>query len=265
MRFRNCLAIFSAISFLSARLVGQQGTPPTAARDPQALSVLERSLNAAGGTDSLGKIRDYVASGKIVYYWAGEEVEGHVILQGRGIGQFRLEANLPRGVRSWAINNGTGALKETDGQKTPIPSHNTINFGNLTFPSMTLLNVLRDPSISVTYLGPETREAGPAHHIRSRKTFDFDPNGVRSKLTTRDFWIDFATLHVIQILDSVHPKDNSIEEYPHEVQFSDYRAVSGMIVPFSIVELYSGQRVSAIDLTEVTFDHGLQDADFVLN
>lgn len=265
MHFRKCFAIVFTISFLGTPLAGQQQTPVSAQRDPRALSILERSLEAAGGVDSLGNIQDYVASGKIVYYWAGEEVEGHVTLQGRGVSQFRLEASLPDGVRTWAVNNGTGSLKETDGRKNEIPFHNLVNSGNLTFPSMSLLNVLRDVSVSISYLGLENKEGNSAHHIRSRKTFSFDPNGVRSKLTTKDFYIDATTFNVIATLDMVHPKSNVMEEHPHEVRFSDYRAVSHMLVPFSIAELCNGQPASAIELTEISFNHSLQDTDFDLN
>lgn len=265
MRFRRFITIVFTTSFLGTPLVGQKQTAGSAQRDPQALSILESSIKAAGGTDSLANVQDYVASGKIVYYWAGKEVEGHVTLEGRGASQFRLEASLPDGVRTWAVNNGTGSLKEIDGRKNEIPPHNTVNLGSLTLPSMSLLNVLRDSSISIAYQGLENKEGSSVHHIRSWKTFSFDPNGLRSKLTTKDFYIDATTFNVTATLDMVHPKNNSIEERPHELRFSDYRPVSQMLVPFSIVELFSGQPASAIDLTEITFNHSLQDSDFDLN
>jgi hypothetical protein len=249
---------------VSAPLFGQQAASQTVQRDTQAVAVLTQALNATGGATALGAIRDFVGSGTITYYWAGKEVQGTVTVKGRGTGQFRLDAALPNGVRSWVVSNGAGSLKEMDGTTTPVPYHNTVNLGSLTLPFAYLVTSLQDTSTSVSYVGLETKQGARVHHIRIRKVFpaSSDPNGMNSKLTTRDFFIDPATFHVVSSLDMVHPKYRSNEDYPHEVQFSDYRQASGILVPFSITELGNGQRLSTIQLSQLTFNGGLTDSDF---
>src|SRR5258708_7892983 len=74
--------------------------------DAQALDVLGRALNAAGGATALGTIADYTASGAVTYHWGGKDVEGTVTLSGRGLDQFRMDSNLPTGLRSWAASRG---------------------------------------------------------------------------------------------------------------------------------------------------------------
>jgi len=257
--FLVCAANFNSFS-------QQNGTPitQTVQRDQQALTILTQVLNVAGGETALAAIHDITATGTITYYWAGEEVQGTVTVKGRGTGQFRLDASLQNGVRSWAVNNGTGFVKELDGSKKQIPYHNTVNFGSLTFPHAYMSAAQQDNSTSITYVGLETRDGRQIHHIRMRKVVpsDNDPSEVLSKLSTRDFFVDPATFHVVGTLDMVHPLNASTIDYPHEMLFSDYRTVSGVLVPFSVTEVATGQRTYAIQLNQATFNAGLKDSDF---
>jgi len=216
-------------SFLSCVITwpsaAQQTSATTIQRDQQALTVLTQVLTAAGGQSSVDALQDITGSGTITYYWAGEEVQGRVNVKGRGVGQFRLDATLSTGVRSWTVNNGTGFEKEPDGTTNKIPYHNTVNFGNLIFPLYFLSTVAQDASTSISYVGMETKSGNQVHHIRTQKiyTSDMDPSGILSKLTRRDFFIDSTTFQVVGTLDMVHPARASNIDYPREMQFSDYR------------------------------------------
>jgi outer membrane lipoprotein-sorting protein len=59
-----------------------------------------------------------------------------------------------------------------------------------------------------------------------------------------------------------HPENQATVDYPHEVQFSDYRLVNGVLAPFSITEKNSHQRTSTVQIDHMTFNQGLQDSDF---
>jgi len=76
-------------------LIPVAAQPPQ--RDPQAMAILTQCLNAGGGAQTLAAIQDFTALGAITYSWAGQQVEGSVIVRGRGPGQFRLDAALPGG------------------------------------------------------------------------------------------------------------------------------------------------------------------------
>ena len=99
----------------------------TVSRDPQAVSLLTQSVNAAFGSTGLSTYRDFTATGTITYFWAGDQVLGSATVKGRGPAEFRIDASLPMGTRSYAVNYGVGALKDTDGTLKPIPFHNTVN------------------------------------------------------------------------------------------------------------------------------------------
>lgn len=78
------------------------------ANDSQVLAVLNQAL-AVGGGSGAGP-QSFSASGSITYYWAGKEVRGSVVVQGRASDQFRLDASLPEGTRSLTVNRGKGTL-----------------------------------------------------------------------------------------------------------------------------------------------------------
>jgi hypothetical protein len=266
MMSRWCFSFLVATWILPAVSITKQVglLPGTVQRDPQGMAILSQVLTASGGLQAISGLQDYSAAGTITYQWAGEAVQASVVVKSRGASQFRLDATLQAGVRSWAVNNGTGFLRETDGTRKPIFYQNTVNFGNLTLPFQYLASTLEDPSISVSYIGLETKGGQPVQHIQTKKIFpaNTDPHETFSRLTMRDFFFDPTTFRIVSTLDMVHPDEAYTVNYPHEMDFSDYRAVDGVLVPFSVVETVSGQHTYTIQLNQVLFNTGLRDMDF---
>lgn len=267
MKLRQTFPAFAIVfCFLASQVRAQHGgsLPQSIQRDPQALEVLLRSLNAAGGQPVVGTIEDYTASGKIIYFWGHQPVTGSVNLKGRGTGQFRLDAAIPTGVRSWAVSNGVGFMRMEDGDVTVIPEHNTWNYGSLTIPWFYVVKALNDSSMNLSYVGLEPTTDGQVYHVQTKEVFgsDVDPEGLHSKLTTRDFFVDAKTYRITRTRDMLHPKYQSTKNIIHEVEFSDYRVLKGVSLPFSINDRIGGQLTSTIQLAQIDFNTGLGDLDF---
>ena len=264
MRFPRLVSFSLALLLNSAPLLSQQPSP-TAQRDPQATTVINLALNAAGGIAALSQIQDYTGSGTIVYSWADSQVQGSVTVKGRGLAQFRLDATLPAGVRSFIVSNGTGSLRELDGTTTPIPYYQAVNFGSsVVFPLVHLLAALLNTSTNITYQGLVTRAGHQVHDIRVQglSAPAATTAGVQANIPAQDFFIDSSTFQLISTLGKAYPKDGSLSAAPAEVQFSDYRQVNGILLPFAVTTLIAGQSASAIQLNQVTFNNNLTDSDF---
>lgn len=165
LRHSTYLASLLAVLFLLA-------TPGWAqSSDPQAVTILAQSLNAVGGAQGLGSVRDFVATGTIAYFWAGEPVQGSATVRARGFDQFRLDANLPEGTRSFVVNRGVGALKGTDGIVTQVPYHNTVNLGTLTFPYLNILAALDDSLTTASYVGLVDLNGRQVYQVRVQRHF----------------------------------------------------------------------------------------------
>lgn len=259
---------FTLLCVLAFQVHAQQVGSPSqlVQRDPQALQVLTQAVIAAGGISAIAGVEDYTATGTITYSWGGHEVPGAVTLKGRGTGQFRLDVTFDSGVRSWAVNNGTGFVKETSGTVKPISYPNAVNFGSLTFPATYLLRVLQDASSTVLYVGLESKYEHQVHHIQTQKAFTGgpDPRGHFSRLSRRDFFIDTTTYQVLGTMDSIHPENAATIDLRHEMQFSEYQSVNGVLLPFSIAETISGQHTYTMQIAQVSFNSGLENSVFEL-
>jgi hypothetical protein len=266
--------ILAAIVFGGALAFGQtplgsftnrpQLPPVIAASDPQAQSTLNSILNAAGGLSVLSSVSDFTASGEITYHWAGQPVEGPVTLRGKGAGEFRLDAALPEGTRSWSVSHGMGQLTKADGTAKSIPGHNAINSGALTLPYLWLAAVASSPQTTVTSLGTVEVNGVETAAIRVQPHYaaSFDPRGTLAQLTTRDFFIDPQTLQIVKMEIVTHPVKTFSVSLPEDIYFSNYQRVNGVMVPFTIAETINGQTIWTITLSSIQFNSGLTDTVF---
>ncbi len=259
------LLSFPLILF-SVSLHSQLTGPPALQRDPKASLLLTQCLAASGGTAAIQAIQDFAAQGNITYSWAGQEVKGSVTLRGKGSAEFRLDASLPDGTRSWVVAADKGTIRERDGTTSRIPYHNTVHLALLTLPIARIPSAISDPSVALTYLGSVALNGRAAEVIRTQRAFgpNDDPDGTLTRLHTIDFYIDSGTFLIVKTQDNVYPQRNSQEPYAHELYFSDYRTVNGVPVPYAVTERISAQQTWALQLNSVAFNTGLSDADFKL-
>src|SRR6266480_3508781 len=189
MRVARLILSFALIFGSSPRLNSQQSAE-TPQRDPFAIQVLSQCLNAAGGMQPLSGVQDYTATGVVTYFWAGGPDHGSATVRGRGDGQFRFDANLPKGQRFWTVSKSVGSVKEIDGTLRSIPYHNALHLGSLTFPFPKVLAALQDSSWTISYMGVAEVSGHQAHRIGIRKNLvaKADPGGLLARLTAQEFF-----------------------------------------------------------------------------
>jgi hypothetical protein len=245
-------------------------------RDSQAISVLNQALNGAGGLSAINAIKDYTASGNITYHW-NTDVQGAVTLSGSGLNQFRVDASLPKGMRSFSTTAGRMGIKLEDGTVswlprevptpgkpiTPIPSSDAFPYqlpkfaGSLAVPYLQLAAVVSDQRYTILYKGIVQIDGHSLHDIQ---VLPPSPSNVEpmSKYQTSDFFIDTSTLQLTMTEDTV-PK-----HVVHQIRYSNYKATSGVLIPFSISEEMGGQNTYEIQMDQISFNTGHQDSDFSL-
>jgi hypothetical protein len=252
---------------LTGVCVFAQAPTTTASQDPQAVSVFNSALSAAGGATAHRAITDYTAIGNITYH-ESPDVRGTVTVKGLNSVAIRIDATLPTGVRSWAIHNGVGSLEHENGKLSVaanppnVPSsdafpHQTLMFpSSIAFPLRQLTNVLDNPGFGITYKGTAQVDGHSVHDIQvQRVSGGFDP---MSKYHAREFFIDSATFQIVMTQEFV-PRG-----IVHQIHYSNYTTVAGVLVPFGIAEQAAGRPTWTIQLTEITFNSGLQDSAFSL-
>jgi hypothetical protein len=227
-------------------------------------AILTQSLNVSGVGQSPGLA--FTANGSITYFWGGEQVQGSATLRARGYDQFRLDANLPEGTRSHAVNRRAGARKEANGQRTEIPYHNTLGMGFPSLPYASMAAALADPTFTISYEGLAESGGRQCHQVRVVKNYpkERDPDGLLAGLSRTDYFVDAQTYLVNKTEDLTHPIETVTESYSHEVELEGYAARSGIAVPTVIREKVGGQTIWEFRLSTITFNSSLSDGDFSL-
>ncbi len=240
---------------------------PTATQDPQAVSVLNQALTAAGGATAHRAVTDYTASGTITYH-NNPDVQGTVSVKGLNSVAIRIDATLPTGVRSWAVHDGVATTKHENGKLSVaanppnVPSSDAFPYqtplfpSSIAFPYHQLTTVLASP-FSISYKGITQVDGHSVHDIQVQRVSagGFDP---MRQYHAREFFIDTTTLQIVMSQDLVP------YNVVHQVHYSNYTVVSGVLVPFGIAEQLGGTPTWTIQLGQFAFNSGLQDSAFAL-
>jgi hypothetical protein len=249
-----------------------QATAPTPApQDSQAVSVLNQALTVAGGTSAIRAIQDYTATGNISYP-SQQDAQGTVTVLGMNGTEFRMDANLPAGTRTWAVAGGVITTKNEKGTiwsmapKGPVPSSDAFPYqtplfpASIAFPTRQLAALVGNPSYSLSYKGVSQVDGHSVHDIQFQRGSSAVANTGSFTLPprTRDIFIDTGTFQIIKVSDTL-PKG-----IPHELHYSNYQAATGILMPFSISEDIGGQQSWTVQFNQFTFNTSLQEASFTI-
>lgn len=259
MKLRSVLVSLALITIASP--AAAQITPK---RNPKAVALAQKVVSVSGGTSALLAIKDFTATGNITYYWAGKTVTGTVTLRGRGKRQFRIDANLKDGVRSWAFDNGSVWEKLGKDPVKRFAFRHMHAPGTSVFPAAELASALNDSSVSFKDLGLVTVDGHQAHEISIENTYARrdDPSGNRAKMSQRDFFINPSTFLVMRTSDTVYVHGFMNKPVVHHLLFAKYAVFSGVLFPIALTETIYHQRTFSVQVDKVTFNASLTNSDF---
>lgn len=234
---------------------------PQPIRDPQALALLDQAVNAAGGIAAISAIQDYTATGNVAFQ-LDQLSTGSATLTGRG-SDFRLDASLQNGMKSWFILKNQGVKRDVDGTVSGLEYQQVASIETFNFPVIQVANAFTDSSVNVSYLGTTVRVGHQVVgvHIRTL-SLPYFATDVRVQLVDKDFYFDATTFQIITVEDYAFPSDQIMNGVRHQVQFSNYQLVQGIMVPFSIADSIGNQAFTAFTLNQVSFNAGYTDSQF---
>jgi hypothetical protein len=264
MRVVRFVLALSLAFFLSLSLAAQQ----TATSSPQALVLLQRSISALAGGQTL---TDVTLSGTARRIAGSDDDTGTAVLKALASGRGRTDLSLPSGQRSevcdLSATTPAGAWSGPDRISHPIAFHNLLSEPAWFFPAFAIARRLSGSGYVATYIGHETHNGQPVEHISvSQTSSNPDAPGAATlqHLTQVDYFLDSSTLLPAAISFNTHPDNNALLDLPVEVQFSDYRAVNGAQVPFHVQKFLNNTLLFDFQVQNVTFNTGLTASSFSL-
>jgi len=211
-----------------------------------------------------GPITDVLLTGTASWTMGSDNETGQVTLKARAAGQSRVDLVLGTVSRSEIrINDPLTPQFETlaGGQWTTRAVHNGWVDANWFFPALSALVV-----------GPQNGFAlgsiSDVSHVFSQFQIANQKSAITSQiqgLSTVLCDLDPSTRLPLAVHFSAHPDDNLLANIPVDVQYSDYRVVNGVQVPFRIQRYFNGTLQLDITISAVTINPGLTNSDFAEN
>ncbi len=229
---------------------------PPAPRDATALSVIQRAVVAMGGVKMIGQIRDCVAEGTIEPSKGSWLTSGSFVWKNSG-SEFRYENQGPAGPSVYTSGHGRPGVA-SGGKVTRLYAHvSEANFAPH-LAAVSLLKALLEARYQVALLGEETWNGHLALRVKTSFTAD-----EASAVTTHQEWLfDLASGLPLRAEYRLPANNNALEFLPAAAEFSDFRSISGVLVPFQIAVYHDGQMGGVIKLNSVLFNVGMSPTEF---
>ncbi len=258
-------ALSVSISFLlSVSLAAQQ----TNTSNPQAQQLLQQSLNALSGGQTLS---DVTLSGTARRIAGSDDDTGMAVLKAIGSGASRMDLSLSSGQRSEVQNltstPRTGAWSGPDRISHAMSFHNLLTEPAWFFPAFAISRRLSNTGCVVTYVGHETRNGQAVEHVSVSQTPSPQMASGASlfqHLTQVDFFLDSSTFLPVAITFNIHTDNNAALDIPVEIHFSEYRTVSSAQVPFHVQKFLNNSLFLDFEAQSAILNSGLAPSEFSL-
>ena len=214
--------------------------PQAAARDPQALTLIASSLKALTGGVA---VNDVIVQTTATYVAGSDEETGTATLTASGNQQSLLQLNLSGGTREEIRNGPAGAWIGPDGTAHSMVTDNCLNDADWFYPVLTLEALQTDPTLGVQYIGPTVWNGVATVQLQFFHVIPGQTAPVTTEIQNRsvvNLYLDPASMLPLALDFNTHADDNVNLNIPVEIRFGDYRAASGVLIPFRIQKLLQG-------------------------
>jgi len=261
----SSLSIVGLIAGLLAPLLSLNAQVLIAApKDATATAVAQRSLNLMG-TNQLVPGQTVTVTGAITLS-ADKPVVFPVVITSRGSSQMRSVITTPKGPRLFIVNNGHGVIRYPDGTVKWLADENMVSQRVSHIPAISLLSEYASPGTSLENIGPATVDGRLADVVAIGIYSGNDTSSAQqeAKKTRTLIYSDHASGLVLRVQQLNYGEDIRSDAQQFETRYSDYRDVSGVLVPFHQQLYVDGRLLQDFVISSVTFGTIVSDADFAL-
>lgn len=227
--------------------------------------VLQNAYKAVFGNVSL---QDVTLTGSAHRIAGSDDESGSVVLKAVPSGSMKLSLSFSSGNLTEVRENSgfglVGAATGTDGVSKPIPYQNLIADPGL-FPAFTISRLVNSPNFVSTYLGQETRNGTSVIHL---SVYQQTPMASKSaaalpqRLSQMEIYLDATSFLPIAATFNTHRDLDALVDIPVEIDYSDYRSVKGVLVPFHVEKSVNYSPALDLQFDTVNFNTGITASEF---
>jgi hypothetical protein len=216
-----CVKLLGLLLALIPSVVFSQQAPAV-----DGASIVQRSL-AAMGCAAIARDTTAMLSGSLTL------ADGTVMpltMYSQGDNRLRSELDTPKGRKVTIVNEGKGQMQQSDGRVIALAENNTSHQRPTHIPCLTNLDlppgtaervVIRSDQVAGDVL--DAVEIAPANRPKSKQISD------RMKTL---FWISRNSGYVVKLQYINSNEHNASDTEPVIVEYSDYRVIDGVAIPF---------------------------------
>jgi hypothetical protein len=263
MRCSRFVFLFVLLTFAKSA-TAQQAT----ASAPQATALLQQALTALSGSHPL---TDVTLTGTARRIAGSDDETGTVTVKALAAGAARMDLNLSSGPRSETMNISAlpaGSWSGPDAVAHRIADHNLMLIDPAWFFPLFPISRGLATGYAATYIGQEARNGKSVQHIAITQTSGVQiPAGAPSlpHLSQMDFFLDATTLLPAAATFNIHPDNDAGRDFPIEVQFSDYRNVNGVQIPFHVQKSLNNSLILDLQFSSAAVNTGFSAAEFAVS
>jgi hypothetical protein len=232
--------------------------------DPQALAIAQATFAAMGGATAVAEYQDSLVSGTATIYSGGSSISCPITMKSKGLRETRSELQMTKGTNIRIVNQGQGAIVRPDGSIKSLYSNNTFHEHVNQVPLLSVLAEYANGNVNLLYKGTAQIQGQPENVIE----IDFVPNLANgpmfASMSATVFFVNQATQMVDKIQRSTFYEGDQNATFNEETYFSNYQAVSGVLVPIHVTVYVDGKMDTDLLFTSVTLNVGLPDSDFAI-
>jgi hypothetical protein len=236
-----------------------------AVQNPQAVSLATQALAALSARTP---VSDITLTGTATRTAGSETETGSITLKALGNPNSRFDFVSTSGTSS-EIRNASGGPPQgswitSDGVSHAMAGHNTFTDAAWFAPELTVLSLLSNPNLIVSYVGQETRDGAAVQHLHfAIQSASTDPTGLVQGLSAEDVYLDASTLLPVALIFNTHPDNDASTNISVEIDFSSYQPVKGVQVPFHIQKLLNGTLFLDVTVQAANINSGLSETSFL--
>jgi hypothetical protein len=224
-----------------------------------------QALFAATGWSRATSPADLVLSGTLTRHFPDGDVSSPFQMKLRGESQF----DFVEGGTHVVVNGAAGSVQDGSGKKRRMPAQSALSGGTWVLAASSLLLDWNLPTVDVQVTGRKSIAGedcvGLAFTRKPQPAAGDAFAGLRRRDMPLTIWVSATSGLPLQADYSRIAADNHTAKLHESAQFSDYRNVNGVLLPFRQEILIEGQRTYTYDFTSVQVNQGLTDADFAVS
>jgi hypothetical protein len=256
---------FACLLLLGAnQLAAQSGITPMVApiRDAQALSTVQQAVAALGGAAN-SQIQNAVVQGTIHDVSTDPKGTGTFVWKdgwGGKRASCRRESYQGGSTAVFASDDSGKPSRSDDGNAQTLPSYVSYSCVAFHLPGILLSSQLGDSHYSFRYAGSAQVNGVSAIHVQSA----WETNPFTAILTTQDWYFDPSSGLPLRVQYVVSDTRNPNYRSTVSVDFSDFRTVSGIVIPFQLNGHGVAGDTGIATITDVQLNPGVSASDFNL-